>query len=274
MRLARSAVPWYEARVRSGPAAMELSVLAPCYNEEANLPELARRVGAVFRAGGIAAGELILVDDGSSDRTWEVIERLVREYPFVVGRRHVANRGITEAWKTGLAASSGRLVCLIDADLQNQPEDMLRLKRELELASVDIVQGWRSPLGRARNARYWCSRGFNLMLNAAFGMDLRDNKSGFVLCPRGVLNDLLRYQGRYFYWHPFIMVAARRKGYAWGQVETVFGRRRAGKSFLSDLPVATIARSLVDLGRALVEYRLRRERTAAPIGTWNTTPSE
>jgi len=252
--------------VRSRPAATELSVLAPCYNEEANLSELARRVGEVFRAGGIASGELVLVDDGSQDGTWSVIRGLAREHAFVVGRRHAANRGISAAWRTALAASCGRLVCLIDADLQNRPEDILRLLRELEGGKVDLVQGWRSTVGRPRNARYWCSRGFNLLLNAAFSMDLRDNKSGFILCPREVLDDLLGHRGRYFYWHPFIMVAAHHKGYAWSQVETLFGSRRAGKSFLPDLPFATIAQTLVDVGRALVEYRLGPQRHVTAPG--------
>jgi phenylacetate-CoA ligase len=235
---------------------MELSVIVPCLNEEANVPEVVARVGEVFRVGGFV-GELILVDDGSTDRTWETIEAAARSETFVVARRHPHNRGIAAAWKTGVSAARGRLVSILDADLQYQPEDLLRLRRELEVANVDIVQGWRSPVGRDKSGgRYYYSRGFNAMLNAAFGMNLKDNKSGFVLCGREVLEDLLSYRGSYYYWQSFIMVAAHRKGYSYKQIETLFEPRRAGKSFLDAAPLKPILRSFVDIGKALVEYRL------------------
>ncbi len=246
----------------AGSEPMQLSVIVPCFNEEANLPELAERTGEVFRVGAIDGGEMILVDDGSRDRTWDVIERLARAHPFVVGRRHPVNLGVAEAWKTGLATARGRLACVIDADLQYQPEDILRLKREMEVSNVDIVQGWRSPVGREKNSRYWYSRGFNRILNTTFGMNLRDNKSGFVLCPREVLLDLLDYRGRYHYWQSFIMVAAHHKGYTYKQIETLFENRRAGRSFLSNMPAKVILRSFADVGRALVEYRLKPARSS------------
>ncbi|MCU1283082.1 MAG: hypothetical protein JWM53_6628, partial [bacterium] len=149
---------------------MELSVIVPCLNEEANVPELVSRLGDVFKVGGVD-GELILVDDGSTDGTWAAIEAAGREHPFVVGRRHAENKGISAGWKTGVAAARGRLVAILDADLQYQPEDILRLRREMEVSNVDIVQGWRSPVGRDKGPRYYYSRGLNAMLNAAFGMD-------------------------------------------------------------------------------------------------------
>jgi phenylacetate-CoA ligase len=235
---------------------MELSVIVPCLNEEANVPELVSRVGDVFKVGGVD-GELILVDDGSTDGTWAAIEGLERTHPFVVGRRHAENRGISAGWKTGVAAARGRLVCILDADLQYQPEDILRLKREMEVSNVDIVQGWRSPVGRDKGPRYYYSRGLNAMLNTAFGMNLKDNKSGFILCAREVMEDLLSYRGRYAYWQSFIMVSAHAKGYTYKQIETLFENRRAGKSFLDNAQMKAVARSFVDIGKALLEYRFR-----------------
>jgi phenylacetate-coenzyme A ligase PaaK-like adenylate-forming protein/glycosyltransferase involved in cell wall biosynthesis len=240
---------------------MELSVIVPCLNEEANLPELCERVAEVFRVGGFPA-ELVLVDDGSTDRTWEVIASLQEKHPFIEARRHPENRGIAAGWRTGVAAATGRLACVLDADLQYQPEDILRLRRELEISNVDIVQGWRSPFGREKGPRYWYSRVFNTMLNRAFGMDLQDNKSGFVLCAREVFADLLDFRGHYFYWQSFIMVAAHHKGYTYKQVETRFEHRRAGKSFLDNAPVKPILKSFVDVGRALGEYRFRPARSS------------
>lgn len=235
---------------------MDLSVVVPCLNEEGNVPELVARVGEVFRVGQLE-GELILVDDGSTDGTWAKIEEARQQHGFVVGRRHPRNLGIAAGWKTGVATARGRLVAVIDADLQYQPEDLLRLKREHEWSNVDIVQGWRSPVGREKGPRYYYSRGLNLILNTTFGMNLRDNKSGFVLCRREVFEDLLSFRGRYHYWQSFVMVAAHAKGYSYKQIETLFEPRRAGKSFLDNAPVKAVAKSFVDIGRALVEYRIK-----------------
>jgi phenylacetate-CoA ligase len=243
-------------RAAHGEAMKDLSIIVPCLNEEANLPDLVARVGEVFEVGALD-GELVLVDDGSTDTTWTVMETLKSAHPWIVSRRHPANRGIAAAWKTGASAASGRLIAILDADLQYQPEDVLRLKRELEVSNVDIVQGWRSPVGRAKDPRYYYSRGLNLLLNTAFGMDLQDNKSGFILTRREIFEDLLTYRGRYAYWQSFIMVAAHAKGYTYKQVETLFEPRRAGKSFLDNAPVKAVARSFVDLGKAFVEYRVK-----------------
>jgi phenylacetate-CoA ligase len=238
---------------------LDLSVIAPCFEEELNVRELARRVLATFEHGQLE-GELILVDDGSRDRTREAIEKLENEFPGrVVGRYHVTNQGIAHAWKTGVSAARAPIVAIIDADLQYQPEDLLRLRRELLDHSVDIVQGWRSPVGREHDSRYYFSRGLNFLLNKTFGMDLHDNKSGFVMCAKEVFEDILTYRGNYYYWQSFIMVAARTKGYSYRQVETLFENRRQGTSFLENVPYRASARSLVDLGKAAWEYRIKKQ---------------
>jgi phenylacetate-coenzyme A ligase PaaK-like adenylate-forming protein len=229
-------------------------VLVPCLNEEANLYELVSRLDATFRRGGVA-GEVALVDDGSSDRTWEVILALAARFPFVLPVRHDHNRGIAAAWRSALEASRGTLVCLIDADLQYQPEDILRLLRAQRETNVDIVQGRRSVIGRKKQPRYYWSRGLNWILNHLFGLRLHDCKSGFILCPREVLTHLLSYRRRYQFWQSFIMVAAHAKGYSYTEIETLFEERRAGESFLDDFPVRVILGALRDLLPALAEYR-------------------
>ena len=236
----------------------ELSVIAPCFNEALNIPELARRVLNVFERGNLR-GELILVDDGSSDATPALIKELALAHPGrIVGCYHEQNRGMAHAWKTGVAAARAPTVAVIDADIQYQPEDLLRLRRELFEHSVDVVQGWRSPVGRERGPRYTLSRGFNTLLNSTFGMSLKDNKSGYVMCAKEILEDLLTYRGRYYYWQSFIMVAAHSKGYSYKEVETLFENRRAGKSFLDGNAYRAAARSLVDLARASWEYRVQQ----------------
>jgi phenylacetate-CoA ligase len=89
-------------------------------------------------------------------------------------------------------------------------------------------------------------------------MNLRDNKSGFILCAREVFLDLLTYRGHYFYWQSFVMVAAHAKGYSYKEIETIFEQRRQGTSFLEKTAVRAAAKSFVDLGRAALEYRVAR----------------
>lgn len=235
---------------------VELSVVVPCYNEELNLQELAHRLLATFDVGGFR-GEVVLVDDGSSDRSAEVIRALAARSPgLVTGCFHERNKGIAAAWRTGVAAARGKLCATIDADLQYQPEDLLRLRRALYDHSVDVAQGWRSATGRRKDRRWYYSRGLNHLLNGIFSMNLSDNKSGFVMASREVLADVLSYRGRYFYWQSFIMVAAHAKGYSYREVETLFEERRQGVSFLEKTALAASAKSMVDIAVAAWEYRL------------------
>jgi len=239
-------------------APVELSVVVPCLNEALNVKELAERVLRVFEVGELR-GELVLVDDGSTDDTAAVIRELSARHPdVVVGCFHPGNQGIAAAWRTGAVAARGVLVATIDADLQYQPEDLLRLRRALYEHSVDVAQGWRSAVGRQKDRRYHLSRGLNHLLNGVFAMDLSDNKSGFVMCAREVLLDLLTYEGRYHYWQSFVMVAAHAKGYSYKEIETLFEPRRQGTSFLESTAIRASARSLVDVARAAWEYRVTR----------------
>jgi phenylacetate-CoA ligase len=237
---------------------LDLSVVVPCFNEELNIPELSQRVLDMFDSGGLR-GELLLVDDGSADGTARVIREHSRIDSRIVGVFHRVNRGMAGAWRSGVNAARGTHVAIIDADLQYQPEDILRLYRTLIDTSVDVVQGWRSSVGRERGARYSLSRGFNTILNSAFGMTLRDNKSGFVCCAREVVQDLLTYQGHYAYWQSFIMVAAHTKGYTYKEIEAVFEERKQGQSFLEGRAFRAATRCLVDVGTALWEYRVRTQ---------------
>ncbi len=243
----------------SETAPLELSIIVPCFNEELNIPELTARVLRTLETGNLR-GELVLVDDGSSDGTARVIREQAAAAPDrVVGVFHRSNRGLAAAWRSGVDAARGAVIAVIDADLQYQPEDVLRLYRKLVETSVDVVQGWRSSVGRERSARYYMSRGLNTILNGAFGMKLQDNKSGFVCCSREVMLDLLTFTGRYAYWQSFIMVAAHAKGYSYTEVETLFENRKQGTSFLDGRAYRASLASLVDVSKAVWEYRVRTE---------------
>jgi phenylacetate-CoA ligase len=234
---------------------MELSIVVPCRNEAENLVELTERMQRVFAARRID-GELVLVDDGSTDHTPALIDELAVKYPFVRAVHHPHNRGMTAAWQTGLEASRGRYVGVMDGDLQNLPEDVYRLYRELRYSQADIVQGWRSQIGRVRDFRYVMSRTLDVMLRLVFGMRLRDIKSGFFVCDREIFSDILRRRFAYAYFQTFIMVSAHHKGYRIRQIETLFENRKLGQSFISGFPWRVIVRTLADLAKGLVEFRL------------------
>ena len=238
---------------------VELSVVVPCYNEAGNLRELTDRLLAVFAKRDVV-GEIVLVNDGSRDDTGAVIDVLAREHREIVPVHHEKNRGLAAGWDSGVANATGTYVCLIDADLQYQPEDVARLHRELLHARVDMVQGYRSLIGRQRDSRYHLSKGLNFMLNTLFGMRLRDNKSGFVIARRETLADILHRRYKYAYFQTFIAVSAHTKGYSIREVETVFETRLVGKSFIPSFPLELISKVFLDLAKGVVEFRLAPKR--------------
>ncbi len=124
----------------------------------------------------------------------------------------------------------------------------------------DLAQGTRSSIGRLRDSRLVFSRVLNAMLNAAFGMHARDSKSGFVLGPKGVLDEVLAHDKPYRHFQTFVSVSAHAKGYTILEVETLFESRYAGESFLIDRSLRVSAEALADFFPALSEFRLRSRR--------------
>ncbi len=215
----------------AGGGSMALSVIAPCYNEQDNVELLARRTLATFDRMGIEA-ELVLVDDGSADATWARIQASSAADSRVRGVRHEFNRGMERAWHTGLSAARGECVCLIDADLQNRPEDIETLYTAYtEVPGYDMIQAVRHPVHSARQRKTF-SRALNGILNAVFRTRARDSKSGFILCRRDVLEAILRHRYAYRYYQSFLGVAATWRGYRIGEVDTAFDCRHAGTSFI------------------------------------------
>lgn len=234
---------------------VQLSVIAPCYNEVKNVRELVRRVLGVFEKGQLT-GEIVLVDDGSNDGTPDLLREIAKEHPEVRPVFHEKNKGIAAGWATGLAASQGYYTCLIDSDLQYIPEDILRLYREILHSHADVVQGIRSEIGVEKDLRYRYSRFLNGLLNFMFDMRARDNKSGFVLCRREVLKEILEHHYHYRYFQTFITIAAVAKGYSVREVETLFQPRRRGVSFINRFPLKVISGVMLDLVKGFFEYRL------------------
>jgi phenylacetate-CoA ligase len=237
----------------------QLSVIAPCFNEEANVGALVSRLLAVFDRWKLA-GEVVLVNDCSTDETGRIIDALAAQHSEVVAIHHRHNRGLAAGWQTGLDAASGTYVCFIDADLQNPPEEVWRLYREITVSHADMVQGVRSSIGRLKDGRYMTSRVLNIMLNLTFGMSMLDNKSGFVMALRDTMKDILRRRFRYRHFHVFVAAAAHARGFTLREVETLFQSRVAGQSFIKKWPVKLVTEVCVDTAKAFFEFRLLHQR--------------
>lgn len=237
---------------------MKLSLIVPCFNEEASLPLLLARAEPVIQniLGGSA--ELVAVDDGSTDHTWPVLLELSQRYSFLVPHQHPQNRGLSEAWQTGAMVARGEAVCTLDADLQYRPEEIPKLYQAWLESNVDIVQGARARDGQSLDSRLLLSRGLNALLNLSFGMSLADNKSGFLLCRREVFLSLLKERHAFRHFQAMVMVTAHALGFSYRSLATPFDERVAGQSFLGQLPFRVSAEVIADLIRALIRYRFQR----------------
>lgn len=196
------------------------------------------------------------MDDGSTDGSDEIMRDFLRRHSNISVVTHSENRGITQAWNSGMQVAKGEVVCFIDADLQHPPEEILRLYEEWKLHPGSLIQGTRSSIGCLSLSRYLISKGLNLLLNLLFGMKATDNKSGFVLAEKFTVRQILNHRFRYKYFHTFIHVSAFSRGFDVIELETLFQERRAGKSYLADVPVASVLWVLFDCFKALFEFRI------------------
>jgi glycosyltransferase involved in cell wall biosynthesis len=121
---------------------MDLSIVVPIYNEEANLPPLVEQLLATLRPLGLAF-EIVLVDDGSRDGSPATLEELSRTVPELVAVLLRRNYGQTAAMAAGFDASRGAVIVTLDGDLQNDPADIPLLLAQID-QGYDLVSGWRS----------------------------------------------------------------------------------------------------------------------------------
>lgn len=241
-------------------APVEISIIVPCHNEAENVIELAERARAMFDAHGLA-GEVVFVDDASTDHTGALIDDLAARNSFVRAVHHTQNRGIPGGWASGVEAATGRYVAIMDGDLQYLPEDVYRLYRQITYTNADVVQGWRSHIGRPRDFRYTMSRVLHVMLRVLFGMRLHDIKSGFLVCDREIFAHMLRRRFAYYYFQTFIAISAHHKGYRIEEIESLFEERKLGESFIAAFPLKMILKNLVDVAKGFVEFRLLPRHT-------------
>lgn len=198
----------------------DLSVLVPAFNEVENIPELVRSLCTVFDKHGLR-GEIVLVDDGSTDGTYETAENLARSERRLKLLRHRTNFGKTEAMLTGNAAASADVIVLYDADMQHSPEEIPLFLDKIRQEGYDIICGRKVGKYRKRFVSYI----YNLLSRILFNIPVRDLNS-MKAFKRAVLQEIhLRHD-----WHRFFVVLAWNKGYRVGEIDVELLPRRHGKS--------------------------------------------
>lgn len=142
---------------------MDLSVVVPLFNEDESLAELVRWVLKVVKKENLST-EIILIDDGSKDRSWEVIEELQKQFPEVKGIKFRRNYGKSAALNIGFKEAKGRVVITMDADLQDSPDEIPGLYKMITEDQFDLVSGWKKkrhdPLGKTIPSKFfnWVTR--------------------------------------------------------------------------------------------------------------------
>ena len=119
----------------------QISVVVPVFNEEESLPELTHWISRVMKAHGFSY-EVILINDGSTDKSWEVIQQLSAENTFLKGLNFTRNYGKSAALDAGFKRAIGEVVITMDADLQDSPEEIPGLY-EMISGGLDVVSGWK-----------------------------------------------------------------------------------------------------------------------------------
>ena len=215
-----SSPPGREAeRVLSPELRRDFTVVIPAFDEAAVVPELIRELRAAFDEHGLD-GEVILVDDGSTDGTADVARAAGMGWEAFKVLRHRRNRGKTEAMLTAAAASSRTYLVLFDADLQHLPADIPRFLEKLQ-------EGW--DIVTARKVGSYGKRGvsyiYNWLSRKIFHVPVSDLNS-MKAFRREILEDLrLRHD-----WHRFFVVLAHAEGYSVTEIDVDLHPRRAGES--------------------------------------------
>ena len=170
---------------------LDLSVVVPLYNEEESLPYLVEQLTDALRPSG-ERFELVLVNDGSSDRTAEVLEQLSHNVPELVAVLLRKNYGQTAAMAAGFDVAQGDVIVSLDGDLQNDPADIPMLLAKLR-EGYDLVSGWRHQRQDAALQRKLPSRIANRLIGRVTGVKLHDYGCSLKAYRREVLSDMRLY---------------------------------------------------------------------------------
>ncbi len=202
---------------------MQLSIVIPVYNEEESLVQLHREIREVAEASQYDL-EIIFIDDGSKDRSWEIIEQLAQQDGRVRGIRFRRNFGKAAALNAGFEAAKGEIVLTMDADLQDDPKEIPEFMTMMG-TSLDVVSGWKQvrhdPWHKVIPSRF-----FNAMVSYMTGVKLHDHNCGMKCYRREIFDEITLYGEL----HRFVPVLAAARGYRVGEKVVAHRARRFGRS--------------------------------------------
>ena len=186
---------------------MQLSVVIPLFNEEESLPELVAWIERVMKAHQFSY-EIILVDDGSKDKSWNVIQSLSAKHPEVKGVKFRRNYGKSAGLQVGFSHAQGDVVITMDADLQDSPDEIPDLYKMITTDGYDLVSGWKQkrfdPLSKTIPTKL-----YNAATRFMTGIVLHDMNCGL----KAYKNEVVKSVEVYGEMHRYIPVLAKKAGY-------------------------------------------------------------
>ena len=220
--IAPGAAPLAHVPMVPGPAPepTDVSVLVPAKDEAENLPLFMEQAAAAFRDAPFTY-EVVVVDDGSEDDSWRVLQSLQTRYPFLRLARHRKRRGIADALRTAYVASTGRVLVFYPADLQYKPEDIPRLVAPILAGESDMVTGHKQGVYE----KAFVSRIYNGLSRTLFDVPVRDLNS--VKAYRREIMDVLPVRPD---WHRYMIVIAAAYGFSVTEIPVPLYPRHAGRS--------------------------------------------
>ena len=168
---------------------MDLSIIIPLYNEKESLIELNDRIHVNFENTKYTF-EVIYVDDGSSDDSWETICDLARKYDNIKGISFAKNYGKSQALNAGFKYAKGNLIATLDADLQDSPDELVPMIEMLKKEKLDIVSGWKKIRYDNLFLKNIPSKLFNFSARAISGIKLHDFNCGIKVYKKNVIKSI------------------------------------------------------------------------------------
>ena len=200
---------------------VDVSVLVPAKDEAENLPLFMAQAQAAFDATPSVSFEVIVIDDGSEDDSWVVLERLVERYPFLRLARHRSRRGIADALRTGYLNARGRVLVFYPADLQFKPEDIPQLVAPILADEADMVTGFKEGKYEKRVT----SAIYNWLSRTLFHVKVKDLNS-----VKAYRREVMEGQPVRPDWHRYMVVIAAAQGFKLAEVPVPLYPRHAGRS--------------------------------------------
>lgn len=186
---------------------MDVSIVVPLLNEEESLPELCEWIVSVVTANNLSY-EIILIDDGSTDDSWCVIEKLISADQNIKGIKFQRNYGKSAALNEGFKASKGEVIITMDADLQDSPEEIPELRRMITEDGYDLVSGWKKKR-YDRLSKTIPTKIYNSITGKIHGLKLHDLNCGLKAYKKKVVKSIEVYGEM----HRYIPVMAKWSGF-------------------------------------------------------------